>query len=418
MGFLAIALAGSGCSWVPRARTLREGERLELQSAVVTAPADPGWRGRRTFDAGARELDLAHRSENGAWDRFITLREADGALALPSREYVLAELSRAARARLGDPAAEIEEIPAAPPGRFGGSAIAVALRAEESDAKAGASGRRCLHSAMLVFVSPAGGDRTTAIHYAEATSGSPSSRPEEAWAALLEGVELRPATPANVEAAAARGDDFPKTFEPGLARRSLTLPQSGFQALFHGERWLAPGGASTPSVGLAFGVTDHLELDTPGFLRYAFGEAEALTRPEVAVGGGLTGYDHDAAHGSVWGFGATAEARRRLAAEVALRVQTLVEGVHESRTGRTRPGGQVAAGVVWDVNRYATLGVEAGWESRPWKDANSEVVWVGGRGTPLLTIHVPFVDLGLTGAVAWDHGRPGVLAGFGVLLTL
>jgi len=153
-------------------------------------------------------------------------------------------------------------------------------------------------------------------------------------------------------------------------------------------------------------------------LAYSFGETEALTRPEIAVGAGLTGFEHDAIRGSAWGFGASVQARRRIAADVAWRALLFGEIAHESRTGGDRPGGGATTGVVWDVHRYATLGLEAGYASRPWKDASSRVVWVGGDATPLVTVHLPLVDVGLRGAAAWDHGRPGLLAGFDLLLTL
>jgi hypothetical protein len=43
---------------------------------------------------------------------------------------------------------------------------------------------------------------------------------------------------------------------------------------------------------------------------------------------------------------------------------------------------------------------------------------VGGRGTPLVTVHLPLLAVGVIGAAAWDRGQPGVLAGFTVQLIL
>jgi len=77
----------------------------------------------------------------------------------------------------------------------------------------------------------------------------------------------------------------------------------------------------------------------------------------------MTGFEHDALRGGVWGGGVRFQARRRIAAEVVARGLLSGEVVHESRTGRDRPGGLAAAGIAWDVNRYATLGLDAGWSS-------------------------------------------------------
>lgn len=383
---------------------------------MVPPPVGPRWKVWRAFDARERAFLLGHTDDSGASDQWVAISEHDGALALPSRESLVAVLSSNARKRLADPAAAIEEIVAPPPERFGASSVLVALRARESDAKAGLLRKRAVFTAYLAFVPPEAPDRTCAIRYIELGMAAEPDRLADAWHALLDGIELRPADQANVEAAA-RADDFPKSFEPGLARRSLTLPQLGFQLGVGRERWLAPGGF-TGWGRVAFGITDHLELDTPAFLRYAFGEVEALTRPEVAVGAGLTGFLHDAERGSVWGFGGDARVRKRLGSDVALRGLVLGEGAYESRTGRLRSGGAANAGVVWDVLPWLTLGIEAGWSSRPWTDASSKLVWVGGRATPLATVHVPFVDLGLTGAAAWDRGHPGALVGLSFLLTL
>jgi hypothetical protein len=51
-------------------------------------------------------------------------------------------------------------------------------------------------------------------------------------------------------------------------------------------------------------------------------------------------------------------------------------------------------------------------------EALGKVVWIGGNATPLVTVHLPLVDIGLSGAAAWEDGRPGVLAGASFLLTL
>jgi hypothetical protein len=222
-------------------------------------------------------------------------------------------------------------------------------------------------------------------------------------------------SPANV-AAAARARGYPKVFEPGLARRSLTLPQLGFQWTVDRERRLAHDGF-TGGWGAALGLTDRLELDTPGFLRLALGEPEALRRPEVALGAGLTGYEHDAARGNVWAFGASAQARKRVSRAFAVRGLLLVEGAHESRTGRSHRGSTVSFGVVWDVHELVSLGLDTGYALRPWREED-DLVWVGGRGTPLVTLHLPFLDVGLSGAAAWNGERTGLLAGASLLLTL
>jgi hypothetical protein len=65
-----------------------------------------------------------------------------------------------------------------------------------------------------------------------------------------------------------------------------------------------------------------------------------------------------------------------------------------------------------------TLGLETGWSSSARPEESRKVVWVGGRGTPLVTVHLPLLDVGVIGAAAWDRGQPGVLAGFTVQLIL
>jgi hypothetical protein len=413
---VAIGIVASGCSWTQRGRPVRVGEKLELQSAVVPAPAGPGWKVLRSFDGPVRRFDLSHAVTDRASDRWVAISESDGPVPLPSRETLFARLSSEARSQLDDPAAPVQEIGVNPAPQFGDTAVLVALRAEESDGKAGLLQKHVFYSAQIAFVPPAAPDRTCVIAYVElGTTDLKQDRFAESWRALLDGVELRPADEPHIKAAA-RADDFPKSFQPGLARRSLTLPQMGFQWALDRERWLAPGGF-TGSWGLALGVTDQLELDAPGFLRLAFGEVEALTRPEFAIGAGLTGFEHDAERGSVWAFGVSLQGRRRLAPDVALRGLLFAEGAHESRTGRTRPGGAASAGVVWDLHPFVTIGFETGWSSRSWGDV-SRLVWLGGRATPLVTVHLPFVDVGLNGAAAWEDGRPGVLAGASFLLTL
>jgi hypothetical protein len=414
---VAIGIVASGCAWTQRGRAVRGGERLELQSAVVPAPAGPGWTVLRSFDAPVRRFDLVHAVTDRASDRWIAISERDGTVPLSSRETLLARLSSEARTQLGDPAAPVQEIAVDPPPHFGATAVVVVLRAEESDRKAGLLEKHVFYSAEIEFVPPAAPDRTCVVSYvALGTTDLQQERFAESWRALLDGVELRPADETHVEAAA-RADAFPKTFQPGLARRSLTLPQGGFQWGLARRRWLAPGGF-TGSWGLALGITDQLELGTPGFVRFAFGEVEGLTRPELAIGAGLTGFEHDAERGSVWGFGVSLQARRRLAPDVALHGLLFAEGAHESRTGRTRPAGAASAGVVWDVHPLVTLGLESGWSSRQRADVNGRLVWLGGSATPLVTVHLPLVDVGVHGAAAWEDGRAGVIAGASFLLTL
>lgn len=314
-----------------------------------------------------------------------------------------------------DASLTIEEIDVSLPAALGDTAVVVAIRAEETAARPGLLERRAFHSAFVAFVPPAAPDRTCAVEYAaRGRADAPKDGFAEPWRALVQGIELRPASAANV-AAAARADDFPKQFEPGLARRSLTLPAGGFQWYLERDRLLAPGGF-TGSWGLAAGITDHLELGTPGFFQLSFGEAEALHRPELGVGAGLLGAEHDAERGTVWSYGVTAAARKRLAPDVALLGRIAASGAHESRTGRDRPGGAAGAEIVWDVSEFATLGVEAGWVTVPSPRAREIRVWVGAG--PVATLHLPFIDLSVNGAAGWHDGRPGVRVGAGVLLTL
>ncbi|MFY3744864.1 hypothetical protein ACOQFB_13200 [Anaeromyxobacter sp. Red801] len=412
---LVVGLLMSGCSWGPRTRPVRDREVLQLQSAVVPAPAGPGWKVARTFDVPVRGFELVHAVDGRARDRWIEISEQDGRTVLPSGEAVLAQLSAEARSKLGDPAAAIEALDASPPRTFGGAAVAVAIRAEETAAKAGLLQKRVVHSALIAFVPPAAPDRACVIAYtALDTGGLPHDGFAESWRTLVDGVELRPASAANV-AAAARADDFPKRFEPGLARRSLTLPAGGFQWWVARERWLAHGGF-TGGWGLALGITDRLEVGAPGSLRLSFGEVEALERPELAVEAGLVGIEHDADRGTVWSYGVSAMGRKRLAPDVALRGRLAAYGAHESRTARDRPGGAASAEIVWDVLEYATLGLEAGWHTIPSPGPDRTRVWIGAG--PAVTLHLPFVDLAVMSAAGWHDGRPGVRVGAGFLLTL
>ncbi|MFO0583558.1 MAG: hypothetical protein U0229_14900 [Anaeromyxobacter sp.] len=408
---VALGMTSPGCSWIQHGRPPRIGEKFQLQSAVVAAPEGPGWSATRDFDAQGRRFDVVH-SSGAALDQRIFLGETDEKATSPRAEALSASLTSTARSQLRDPKATVHELNSGLPARFGTSATAVVLRVEESEAKAGLLERASAYSAAVYVAPPEAPDRLVVIFYS--ASDLPQEQFEQTWRALLEGTEFRPANAASIRAAAG-ADDFPKFVAPGLARRSLTLPKLGFQWGLARERWVAPGGFSR-AWGLGLGLTDAVELDTPGYLRVSFGEVEALTRPEFAVGAGLTEFQHDAVRGSVWSFGLGLEGRRRLAADVALRGAVSAEGAHESRTGRTHPGGAASLGVVWDPHTIVTLGFEAGASSRPW-DHYDSFVWVGGRDSPLITIHALFVDIGLTGALARRDGRSGLLAGAKCFVT-
>jgi hypothetical protein len=73
--------------------------------------------------------------------------------------------------------------------------------------------------------------------------------------------------------------------------------------------------------------------------------------------------------------------------------------------------------VVYDLNPFLSLGLEGGYQSRPWSHESRSLAWIGGRSAPLVTVHVPLLDVGLLGAAAWDQGKPGVLVGFSTLVT-
>jgi hypothetical protein len=196
--------------------------------------------------------------------------------------------------------------------------------------------------------------------------------------------------------------------------------RTGFQWRLWRERWIAPGGLDG-SWGLAYGITDRLELSTPGYLRYAFGDPEALVRPEFALGLGLTHHDHDAERGSTWGGGVSASARRRIGANLAVTAGAGLEVRHESRTGEDHLNRGGAAGAVWDVpvRGYVdllSLGLEVGYVDDD--GPSPELVWVGGRRTPLVTVHLLLLDVALTGGVGWDGEEVGALVGFEVALTL
>jgi hypothetical protein len=427
---LVATIVASGCAWDLHARPAREGEPLVLPTmGVRLPPPSKGWSVARRFDTAeygysARAFVVSHADAEGKEDERVVIGEVDDAFAPESGAGERATLVARASSLAGDPSAEIVDLPLAPVERLGAGARQIALRATARAGDAGEEpGRRVGWAFSLVFAPPGTSGRTVVVMYeARAGRAAPPPPVEERWRQLVAAIEPRAADAASVREAARGGSDFPKQLEAGLARRSLTLPRGAVQWSLTRERWLAPQGFDG-SWGLSVGLSDRLQLSAPGYLRYAFGEAEALTRPEVAVGLGWLGFQHDAVAGSTWGFGASAQGRRRLGADVAARASLLLAWTHESRTGVDVLGGSAGGGVIWDVHRWVSLGLEAG-HARSTRDQpflhgdTRALTWLGGRQTPLVTVHVPPLDVGLDGAVAWDGREPGVLAGFTVRLTL
>lgn len=417
LALLVTAATASGCAWDQHTRPARDGEVLVLESMVVRLPAGSGWRVSREFDAGARRFILTRVGDDGVERARIELLEADGAVPIEPREKLRAANVSSMATLIGDPAAEVADLPLVADARFGSAALELALRATESDAHAGILVKRVAWSFQLAFVGAGSPARTCAVSYWERRGRTDAPAPaEESWRALLAAIELRSADPAHV-AEAARADGFPKQMESGLARRSLTLPRGAFQWGLWRARWLDHGNFDG-SWGLHVGITDRLELSAPGFLKYSFGEREALTRPEYALGIGWTHFEHDPVAGSTWGFGLTAQARKRLAADLSAHTDVLLEWLHESRTARDRGVGQASAGLVWDPHALVSLGLEAGYGTRAFVGDAHRVGWVGGLARPLVTVHVAPIDLGLAAAAVWDGRDVGVLAGFSLRLTL
>ena len=216
---------------------------------------------------------------------------------------------------------------------------------------------------------------------------------------------------------AARADDFPKEMQSGLARRSLTLPGGALQSSLRLERWLDRG-RFDGTWALSVGLTDRLQFSAPGFLEYSFGEAEALTRAEYAVGIGWNHFAHDEVDGNTWGFGVSGQSRKRLAANVAVHADLLLEWIRESRPGGDRGEGQVAVGILWDPHPLVSLGLEAGYATRPIFEEGDAIAWLGGRTRSLVTLHLAPLDVGLDAAAVWAGQKVGVLAGFSLRLTL
>lgn len=431
---VAVAAAAiSGCSWGPRYRDALPGETFELESFTVTlppgkesphgsggvldrVPAGEGqaWRATRYRDAGWRRLELWH-STNGAIDEVVVLSEADG-IPPSTPDELRARARKGVAALLDDASARLTEL--APPAdpRFGASARQVLAIAEESDAKAGLLVKRVASAEMIEFAPPALAGRFCEIASIQTPRrGATAAELEERWRTLLAGVALRPVDREAVVRAA--GGDFYKLMERGLARRSLTLPPASLQWRWARERWIAPSGADG-SWRLAVGLTERLELGAPAFLRYAFGDPAALIGPEVAIGAGWSSWEHDAEHGSTWGGRLSLAARRRFGANAAARGEVAVDGKHESRTDRNRLGAVGAVGVVWDAHPLVSLGFEAGYAWQEDEDAAVDrVAWIGGQRTPVVTVHVPPVDLGLTGGLGWDGEDLGALVGFQLVVT-
>jgi hypothetical protein len=414
---LVTTAVGSGCAWDQHARPLRDEDRLVLESMVVRLPSSSGWSVSRRFDAGARQFTLKHTAADGLEDARIELIEVDGGEPPKPHAEARAALAAHAASLIGDPAAEVADLPPVADPRFGPSAVEVGLRATESDAHAGLLVKRASWDFSLALISSTTPARTCAVTYFVRRDRSADPvLAEERWRELLAGIELRNPDPARAREAA-RADDFPKEMQGGLARRSLTLPRGAFQWSLWRERWLDHGGFDG-TWGASVGITDRLQLSAPGFLKYSFGEAEALTRPEVAIGIGWNHFTHDIVAGNTWGFGLTAQSRKRLAADVSVNADLLLEWLHASRTGRDRGEGQASAGILWDPLSFVSLGVEAGYRTQPFFDDGDWIAWVGGETRPLVTFHLAPLDLGLNAAAVWDGRTLGALAGFSLRLTL
>jgi hypothetical protein len=414
---LLTSAVGSGCAWEQHARPLRDDDRLVLESMAVRLPSSTGWSVSRRFDAEARLFTLKHVGADGLEDARVDLLELDGAAPPRPRPEVRAALATHAAMLIGDPAAEVVDLPPVADPRFGPSAIEIGVHATESDTHAGILEKRASWDFTLAFVSSASPARTCLVNFF--VRRDRSAEPvlaEERWRELLAGIELRNPDPARAREAA-RADDFPKELQGGLARRSLTLPRGAFQWSLWRERWVDHGGFDG-SWGLSVGITDRLQLSAPGFVKYSFGEAEALKNPEYAIGVGWNHFTHDVVAGSTWGFGVTAQSRKRIAADVSAHGDLLLEWLHESRNGRDRGEGQASAGILWDPLSFLSLGLEAGYRTRPFFDEGDSIAWVGGQTRPLVTFHLAPLDLGLDGAAVWDGRTLGVLAGFSLRLTL
>lgn len=419
---VAIAVLGSGCSWVPKSRPARPREMLELESFTVTLPDGPGWRVGRGRDADWRRLEAIRFDDGGRSEQQVLALERLLEGPVPRRDEEAADIRAEALRLVGDPKAVVTELPAAPDPRFGPSAILTFARAEESDASAGLLLKRVSYAAVLQFVPPQAPDRLCHVRWEQAARrGAALDDAEQRWGALVADIALRPVDVEAVRSAAR--PDFPKSFEPGLARRSLTLPEHGFQFAWGRDRWIAPGGWAGGGT-LSYGITDRVEVSLPGFFRYAFGEPEAILRPEVVLAGGWSRYEHDAARGNVWGGAVGAAARKRLGANVTAIAGGTFEATHAPKTGENALYGGGAAGVRWEpaaprlLAQWVSLGLEVGYASRDVGLPSRRLAWVGGRTTPLVTVHLPLVDLGLTGGMGWDGDRIGALAGFALALTL
>ena len=412
------AAIDSGCAWRQHARPLRDDDRLVLESMVVRLPSSTGWSVSRRFEAGGRLFTLKHAGADGLEDARIELVEVDGAEPPKPSTEVRAALATYAAALIGDPAAEVVDLPTVADPRFGPGTVEVGVRATESDVHAGILVKRESWVFSLAFVRPASTARTclVTLFVRHGRSAEPVLA-EERWRELVAGIELRDPDPARAREAARADDDFPKEMQGGLARRSLTPPRGALQWSLRGERWLDHGGFEG-TWGLSLGITDRLQVSAPGYLKYSFGEAEALTSPEYALGIGWTRFAHDVVAGSTWGFGVTAQSRKRLAADVSASADLLLEWLHESRTVRDRGEGQASAGILWDPLSFVSLGVEAGCRTAPFLDEGDWIAWVGGHTRPLVTLHLAPLDLGLDAAAVWNGRTLGVLAGFSLRLTL
>lgn len=183
-----LAAAVSGCVSIGPPHGHVDPSDAHLRSIAVRVPANAGWRGEWEEPNGpeSRSITLVHAAPGSPpWDRKVQLLESPRSTSAPpsqlqTREQLLEIFGQGSRTRLGDPDATVEEVPIERDPRFGDSSVQIAVRAQESDARAAGRPKRSIFTAVIRFHPPAPSPvSTSAVVYQE--RGELTRFPPQGW---------------------------------------------------------------------------------------------------------------------------------------------------------------------------------------------------------------------------------------------
>lgn len=200
-----------------------------------------------------------------------------------------------------------------------------------------------------------------------------------------------------------------------LACRPLT--EGRHDLTFRLNRYLSqPGGDWDGRWGLSFGITERVELATPGFVSLSLGDRAARDGFEWAVGGGVTALGFSTVDGWTIGLGGRLAMRRQLSDLWGWRAGLFAERRSISDTGTLELRAEGATGLAWSPRSWLSFGMSVGYETTLEDDGSrEEQVFLGGRNLPLVSLFGMFEILG--GLVLRDGALGGFLGG-GLKLTL